>query len=72
MNSRDIIWRYAKEYRWTGVSEFGDNPRLDRFTREGRVILVRYGKSGRVAGATVGSTLLAPANRNTIMDELEG
>jgi hypothetical protein len=71
MNSREIIWRYAKEYQWTGLSSFGGNPRLDGFTRHGRTLIVRYGKSGRVTGAMVGSTLLAPANRNTIMDELE-
>jgi hypothetical protein len=78
MNSREIIWQHAKEYRWTGLSSFGGNPRLDRFTRHGIEIIVRYGKSGRVTGAmqrvgmqTQSLTLLAPANRNTIMDELE-
>jgi hypothetical protein len=78
MNSREIIWEHAKTYQWMKSPNFGGNPWLDRFARHGRTLIVRYGKSGRVTGAwlAVGitaetdSTPLAPANRNTVMDEL--
>lgn len=77
-SSREIIWQYAKEYHWMKSPNYRGNPWVDRFTKGNCEVIVRYGKSGRVTRAWTTSihssapaTPMVPANRNTVMDELE-